>query len=554
VNRRAFLKTAAVVAAAAAPPVFAQIRRAADVAFVNARVVTMDPKRPTAEAVAVRAGRVLAVGSRQDIEAVCDQATKIVDLGGKGMSPGLIDAHSHLAGFGHMELHFVILRPPTVHDLGSLCAALTSAAAAKARGEWIVGRGFDEFDEGRFPVRQELDEATPHNPILAIHWTGQYGLANTLALQKAGLLRADVKDPYGGKYLRDPRTGLPDGRLLHYPGIYTVYQPTLTPSEELSAAQWGVQRFVEQGVTCVHDNFCTTQSGSRYVELERRGELPIRMRMYPYVANLEMCQKATTEMRRYSGRLARLQGIKLAVDGFPMMYHVPRNRAQVNIPMHPRDQLEAIVATIHKADLQVDIHAAGDLGVDWTLDAFSKAAGGDRAVRERRHRIEHFMFHKADSIDRAANMGVPVCTQPAWIPVRAGELIRTLGREPVSRMIPLASFRSAGVQVSFGADVPASPTHLPVDSIRCAMMRRTADGSELDPSERLTFMQALEAHIVAAAHAAFDEDDMGSVEPGKYADFTIWNADLGDIDELNIDKLAAVATYVGGQPVWEAAT
>jgi len=553
VNRRSFLRTAAAVAAAASPPVFAQVRRNADLAFVNARVVTMNRSRPAAEAVAVRAGRLLAVGSRPSIVAVCDRGTKMIDLDGKGLSPGLIDAHSHLVGFGHMELHFVILRPPTVHDFGSLCATLAEAAAAKPSGEWVVGRGFDEFDEGRFPLRQELDDATPHNPVLAIHWTGQYGLANTPALQKAGLLRADVKDPYGGKYLRDARTGLPDGRLLHYPAIYSVYQPTLAPSDELSAAQWGVQRFVEQGVTCVHDNFTTLQSSLRYIELERRGELPIRIRLYPYVANLEMCQKATATVRRYSSRLVRLQGAKLAVDGYPMMYRVPRDREQVNIPMHPRDQFEAIVATIHEAGLQVDVHAAGDLGVDWTLDAFSKAAGGDRAVRERRHRIEHFIFHKADSIARAGDMGIPVCTQPAWIPVRAAELAKVVGLDQVSRMIPLRSFRDAGVELSFGADVPASPTHLPLDSIRSAMTRQTAGGAKLDQAECVTFMEALEGHTIAAAYAAFDEKDMGSIEPGKYADLAVWSQPLDGVDESNISQPAVVATYVGGEPVWEAA-
>lgn len=550
-NRRVFLKTATAIAAASPSPILAQARTSADVVLVNGAVTTLDPSRRRAEAVATRAGRILAVGSRTQIEALCDRRTRVVDLGGKGVSPGLIDAHSHLTAFGHMELHFVVLRPPEIHDFGTLCSALADAAAARPAGQWVVGRGFSDFDEGRFPRRQELDEATPRHPVLIIHWTGQYGVANTLGLKTAGLLSADVSDPYGGKFLRDERSGVPNGCLLHYPAIYAVYQPTMSDADELTATGWGMQRFLEQGVTCVHDNFCTGQSARNYVALERSGELALRVRAYPYVANLEQCQQAVAQMRRYEGPLVRMQGLKLAVDGYPLMYQEVRNRAQVNMPMHPQDRFEAIVSTIHRAGLQVDVHAAGDRGVDWTLDAFSKAAGGDRAVRERRHRIEHYMFRKEDSIRRTGEMGVPVCTQPAWIPLRAGELSERLRAADVETMVPVRSFLDAGVPICFGADVPASPTHLPLDSIRSAMLRRTADGRELGASERVNFLEALEAHTKTAAYAAFDEADLGTIEPGKCADFTIWNMDLEQVNEANVGQLAAVGTYVGGRAVWE---
>jgi predicted amidohydrolase YtcJ len=551
-DRRSFLKAAG-LASLATPTAFAQPRRAADVIFVNARITTMESAQPSAEALAVRAGRILAIGSREQIEALTDRGTRVIDLGGRGVSPGLIDAHTHLSAFGHMELRFVKLRPPAIHNFDTLRGALAEAARATPKGEWIVGRGFADFDEGRFPRRQEIDDAAPDNPALLIQWTGQYGIANTRALEAAGLLRADVADPYGGKYLRDPRSGIPNGFLLHYPAIYSVYMPKQTESQELDSARWGSQRFVELGVTCVHDNFANLQSTRAYVQLERNGELPLRLRVYPYVANLEQAQIAVKQVKRYSGPLVRIQGVKLAVDGYPLMYKVPSDRTQVAIPMHPQDKFDAIISTIHRADLQVDVHAAGDRGVDWTLDGFSKAAGSDQGVRERRHRIEHYMFYKADSIARTGEMGVPVCTQPAWIPIRAAELTRLLGPEPVERMIPVASFRQAGVHICFGADVPASPTDLPLDSIRGAMLRRTSEGQELYPAERVSFMEALAAHTIESAYAAFDEGDLGSLAPGKCADLTVWNMDLADVTEDNVGSLEAVATYVGGQSVWEQA-
>lgn len=551
-DRRMMLKTvagAAGLALAGSGKVFAQPRTAADSVFVNGPVFTMQSSAPVVEAVAVKNGRIQAVGSRQDIEALCDERTKIIDLGGRSLSPGLIDAHSHLAAFGQMELYFVKVRPPEVHDFRSLGTVLARAAAGIPPGQWIVARGFSEFDEERFPTRTVLDLAVPHHPTLVIHWTGQYGIANTLALKTAGLLSADTRDPYGGKYLRDRRTGIPDGRLLHYPAIYSVYQPTMDEREEIDAVKWGAQRFVEEGVTCVHDNFASVHSSMAYITLERSGQLPLRVRLYPYVPNLELCQTLLTRARRYSGPLVRMQGVKLAVDGYPLMYDVLPQHEPLNIPMHPPDQFQSIVSAIHNEGLQVDIHAAGDRGVDLSLDALSRAAGGDRNVPTRRHRLEHCLFRSKRSGNRMADMGVPMCTQPAWIPVRAADMVRKLGAAQTMGMAPVASYRRAGVQVSFGADVPASPTHLPLDSIVSAMTRRAPGNIRLDPAEKLTFMEALEAHTIAAAYAAFDEQEMGSIEVGKLADLAVWSADLRQVSEQNVQLLDVEATYLAGKRI-----
>jgi len=545
---QAVLGTAALAAAAKLP---AQARTAPDLLFLNGPIVTMNSAQPTAEAVAVRGGRVTAVGPRVDLEALADGRTQTVDLAGRCLTPGLIDAHSHLVGFGQMELYFVKVRPPQVHDFRSLCTVVAKAAARTPRGQWIVGRGFNEFDEGRFPRRQEIDDAAPNHPVLLIHWTGQYGIANTRALQVANLLRTDVADPYGGKYLRD-RNGLPDGCLLHYPAIYSVHQPTMTADEEGRAAEWGVEQFAREGVTCVHDNFCNLASGRQYIRLEREGRLPLRTRLYPYVWNLEHCAQVLQQAPRYNGPLVRMQGAKLAVDGYPLMYDVPPQQQRLNLPMHPQEQFEAIVATIQRAGFQVDVHAAGDRGVDLTLDAFSKAAGGDTQVREWRHRIEHFLFRRLPSIERAGAMGVPVCTQPYWIPIRAEDLARKLDPAAVRLMAPMASFRRAGVQICLGADVPASPSHLPMDSMRSAVTRAVRPGVSLDPSEAITFLEALEAHTLAAAYAAFDEKEMGSVEVGKHADFALWNADVRTVAPSRLDELEVVATYLSGRPTYGA--
>jgi predicted amidohydrolase YtcJ len=534
--------------------VWAAPKTAADLVLRNGALVTMSDKLPAAEAMAVRGGRIVGVGSQQEIEPLIGPQTKVIDLAGKGVSPGLIDAHSHVIGFAQMQLKFVLLRPPKVDSFDTLRRELAKAAAEKPAGEWIVGRGFDSFREGRFPRRSELDEAAGNHPVLIIHWGGQFGVANTLALKQAGLLRSDVQDPYGGKYLRDRRSGLPDGVLVHYPAIYSVYMPALSERERIDCAVWGLDQFARLGVTCIHDNFVSPLNARSYVRLEQSGRLPCRIRVYPYVANLQHCQTLVKEMRRYEAALIRLQGIKLAVDGYALMYDVPAEHRHLAIPMHPQPQFEAIIAAIHQADFQADVHAVGDKGVDWTLEAFAKAAGSAAECRRRRHRIEHFPLRKLDSIRRAADLGVPVCTQPEFVRLKADDFRRRFGpRGPdlVRTMIPVATFVREGVPLAYGADVPAFPSHSPLDSIRRVMDRKTGSGDSLDSSEAVSFLDALRHHTLGGAYASFDEKELGSLEPGKCADFVIWNTDLRQIrTSEQVATIKPEATYLGGKAVF----
>ncbi len=559
-DRRSFLKaaTASIACAMTGRPrrVFATVDGSADLILKNGAIVTMNDKQPTAAALAVRGGRILAVGSNEEIARLAATGTRTIDLAGRSVSPGLIDGHSHVIGFGQMQLKFVLLRPPKVNSFDTLRAELAKAAKDKEPGEWIVGRGFDTFKEGRFPRRQELDEAVRDNPTLIIHWGGQFGAANTLALKKAGLLRKDAKDPYGGKYLRERKTGLPDGVLLHYPAIYSVYHPELDEKEQMECARWGMRQFAASGVTCIHDNFCSPRHAANYVRLEQMGELPCRVRVYPYVANLETCQQAVSKVRRYDGRLVRLQGIKLAVDGYALMYKIPREQQHLAIPMHPQPRFDEIIETIHKADLQADVHAMGDKGVDWTLEAYEKAAGSASECRNRRHRIEHFAFRKVDSIRRAADLGVPVCTQPTFVELKADDFrdkLGLFGKDYVEKLLPVRTFVKEDVHLAFGADVPAFPSHQPMESIRCALERRTGGGRQLDTDEAVSFMEALRCHTLSTAYASFDEAELGSLETGKCADFVIWNKDLAAVRTgRDAAALKPDATYLAGEPVYQA--
>ena len=225
--------------------------------------------------------------------------------------------------------------------------------------------------------------------------------------------------------------------------------------------------------------------------------------------------------------------------------------------MHPQPQFNAIVAAIHQSGLQVDVHAAGDKGVDWTLAAFAEAASSAAECQKRRHRIEHFPFRKPDTLKKAADLGVPVCEQPNLIEVKAEDYFERLGSQNrllVETMVPLRSFMKAGVHVAYGADVPAFPSHSPRDSIRPAMDRLTSSGRRLDASESVSFLEALRHHTLGSAYAAFDEKELGSLEPGKCADFVVWNKDLRTIRSgRDLADLAAQATYLGGKSVYEAA-
>jgi predicted amidohydrolase YtcJ len=560
ISRRKLLAVAGASAAYAAMGragrVFARPDNSADLFLKGGAIVTMNDAKPFATALAVKGGRILAVGGDQELASYLGEKTKVIDLSGKGVSPGLIDAHSHLIPYGHMELFFTIIRPPKVTDFASLQNALKTAAKKKPEGEWIVGRGFQDFKEGRFPRRQDLDAAVPNHPLLIIHWSGQYGIANTLALKKAGLFKSDTPDPYGGKFLRERQTGLPDGMLLHYPAIYAVYEPKISEEEQLKCARWAVDRFIGAGVTCIHDNFAFPSNARLYVRMDRSEQLKARIRVYLYVANLKQTEEYVPQIRRYKGPLVRMQGIKLAVDGYALMYETPAEQQHLAIPMHPQLLFEDIIGTIHRADFQADVHAVGDKGVDWTLAAFAKAAGSIEEARRRRHRIEHFPFRKPDSIRKAAELNVPVCTQPSMIDFRVDDFQRRLGnpiQNYISTIIPMRTFLKENVPMAFGADVPAFPYFSPLDSLRSAVGRKTGAGRQLDPAESISFLEALKVHTLGSAYAAFDEKELGSLEPDKNADFVIWDKDLRKVKTAaDIKNLHVKATYLAGACVYEA--
>ncbi len=560
ISRSRFLRMAAGAVACTSlgrhAKVFAASGRTADLVLTGGVITTMNDAKPFVSAMAIRDGKVLAVGTDLELSDCIANRTRVIKLAGRGVSPGLIDAHSHPMAYGHMELMFVVIRPPKVTDFDSLKRTLSHAAKSVPKGEWIVARGFQDFQEGHFPGRAVLDDAVPDHPVLTIHWSGQYGVANTAALKKAGLFSPDVEDPYGGKFVRERTTGLPNGVLIHYPAIYAVYKPVLNEQDMLKCIRWAVQQFHSAGVTCIHDNFVLPQHNKNYVKMEREGDLNMRIRLYPYIANLQQAETVLAKMVHYRGSLVRVQGIKLAVDGYALMYESQPEHQHIALPMHPQPIFEQIIAAIHRGNWQVDVHAAGDKGVDWTLQAFEKAAGGVRQARERRHRIEHFAFRKLDSIHKAAEMDVPVCVQPTLMDFRVDDFTRRLG-SPVKKymgtIVPTRTFLQQGVPLAFGADVPAFPYFAPLDSIRCAMSRKTHSGRQLDTAESISFMEALRVHTRGSAYAAFDETELGSLEPGKAADFVIWDRDLrnvktpGDVSNLHVQ-----ATYLAGRCVYQA--
>ncbi len=559
VSRRSVLKKIAVapfmaLAGFTASKVFATPRTGADLVLINGNLVTLDENRPNARALAVKGDVITRIGSDQDMSDLIDTKTRVINLHGDCVSPGIIDAHSHLVAFGQMQMMFVILRPPEINSFETLQSALSKAASTKDKGDWIVGRGFRDFREGRFPTRRELDDAVPDNPVLIIHWSGQFGVANTLALKKADLLKTDLKDPYGASYLRG-KDKLPNGILVHYPAIYSVYTPQMTDAQEIDAATWAMRLFAERGVTCVHDNFIPAQKARTYLEMERRSELAIRVRVYPYVPNLERCRNLLSKVKRYQSEMLRLQGVKLAIDGYPLMYK-PLDPKRENLvkPMQTQDQFEAIIKAIHEADYQVDVHAVGDRAVDLTLDAYKKICGSESECRKRRHRIEHFPFKKMDSIKRSTDLGVPVCSQPEMIIVRGDELLVKSDKKLVNSIVPVGSFIKQGCEICFGADVPAFPSYRPWDSIGTAMQRKTEKGVKLDPNECITFMQGLKCHTLSAAWAGFDEKDLGSLEVGKKADFVVWNQDLTEVKSASqLARVNPKATFVGGKVIFESA-
>jgi predicted amidohydrolase YtcJ len=541
-----------------------------DQVFLNGQVITMDESRPAAKAVAVKWDRIAAVGSNQEILNLAGPDTQKVDFAGKTVMPGFIEPHNHFAHAGITTLLYADLQSPPlgqVKNVKDLIEALRERAGRTPRGKWILGRGYDDtlLAEQRHPTREDLDQVSKENPVWIVHTSGHLSVANTRALEIAGVT-GSTPQPAGGVIRIDPKTGQPDGVLEEMPAQMLVsrYMPSLTLEQRLKGLALAAKQYLQMGVTSSYDAGVIFPRGDRteiiaYQKAVSQGMLPIRITMMVGVDFLLGCGgDGPAFLTGFGDSRLRVGPAKIIVDGsiqgytgwLAEPYHVPfkGDAAYRGYPVTSPDQLNPMVVKAHREGIQVASHGNGDAAIDAILDAY-RLAQKEFPRADSRHRIEHCQMAREDQLDQMVELGV----SPSFFVSHTfywGDRHKSIfiGPERAMRISPLKTARKRGIRFSIHSDCPVTPVS-PLFCVFAAVNRITRNGEVLGPEYRLTVEEALRTVTIDAAWQNFEEEIKGSIEVGKLADFTVLAENPLKVAPEKIKDIKIEGVFIGGRKV-----
>lgn len=528
----------------------------ADVIFTNGIVWTGDPAQPRAEALAIKGGRILALGATRDIARLAGSSTRRVDLAGRLMIPGFIDNHTHFVSGGFQLLGIDLRIARTQEEF----ARTIGVRAAASPGRWITGGDWDHdaWPGGALPSKELVDPLTPSTPVFVQRYDGHMALANTVALKAAGIT-PETPDPPGGTIVRDVSTGAPTG-ILKDAAMDLVYRILPDPSEPemLEAARAALAEARRLGVTSVQD-VSSPGDVALYRRLKERGELTARMYCRLPIALTDTL--ILQGVRSGSGdawiRIGALKafadgslGSSTALFGEPYLSDTTTRGLPSDILMDGR--LESWALRADRAGLQLAIHAIGDSANQRVLDLFETIIARNPRW-DRRFRIEHAQHIRPADFARFARLGVIASVQP-YHAIDDGRWAEgRIGPERCRTTYPFRSFLDHGVITCFGSDWTVGPLN-PLEGIYAAVTRRTTDGKNPGgwiPQERITVEEALRAYTVTNAYAAFEERDKGSIVPGKFADLVVLSKNILTIPPEEIARVVVDLTVVDGTVVYQ---
>ena len=545
----------------------------ADLVLLGGRVVTVDPDHPEAEAVAVRNGRIAAVGTTAEIEATAGPDTEVVQLEGRMAIPGFIEGHGHFMGVGDAQL---ILKLGEADNWNRIVDLVAEAVAEAPEGGWIDGRGWhqekwDQIPGGAvegLPHHLGLSEISPRNPVLLRHASGHAAFANALAMELAGIDRS-TPDPPGGTIVRDAE-GNATGALRETAQRLVARargRAMAERSDEERRAELELQlelaaeESLRKGVTSFQDAGSSFEMISFFKEMAEAGRLPIRLYvMVRGQSNEEMDTRLPDFlMTNHADGFLTVRSIKRQVDGALGAHGAWLLEPYDDMPSSAGLVIEEVADIEETARIairhgfQVNTHAIGDRGNREILDAYERAFG-EAGVNgpDLRFRIEHAQHIHPDDIPRFGELGVIASMQAVHATSDGPWVLEKLGDERArTGAYVWRSLLDSGAVVTNGTDAPVEDVN-PLPSYFATVTRQLPDGTRFYPEEALTREEALYSYTMAAAWSAFEEDVKGSLTPGKYADIVVLTKDILTVPDEEIPEVEVAMTIVGGKVVWNA--
>lgn len=530
----------------------------ASLVFFNGLVHTSDPGGGAAEAVAVEGDRIVAVGSDEECLALAGPGTRRIDLRGRSLTPGFIDAHHHFLGLGAAR-ESIDCKAPGMQSIRAIVAAVRARAASTSPGQWIRGTGYDQtrLAEQRHPTREDLDAATTEHPVIIGRTCGHILVANSAALAAAGF-GPETHDPDGGKFDRDS-SGYLNG---------VCYERAAVPIEAAAApADAEIRRWLlladetarGAGLTSVHDaGGLTGRVASIAQDLVAEGHLHTRIYAFTTIDSAthpDLAILGTGYHTGFGDHRLRIGAFKIITDGSSSGPTAATRQPYTSDPSTSgigywrQAELNELMTRAHRAGWQCTVHAVGDRAIEMSLDAL-EAAGSAHPRRGLRHRIEHCGITPPDLQERIVSMGIVPAMQPAFFWEFGDGYIRNYGRERADQMFPVRSLIDRGVVVAGSSDAPVTD-HRPLFGIEQAITRATSGGDVCGPRERVDLATALRMHTINGAYASFEERRKGSIEVGKLADLVVAAENLTRTRVSQLRDVPIDFTVIGGGIVHE---
>jgi predicted amidohydrolase YtcJ len=550
---------------------------AADAVYFNGRIITVDDEKPEAEAVATRDGRIIYVGDLAGSERLVSEQTRKVDLRGRTMAPGFVDAHGHVVSAGIQAASANLLPMPDgqVNSFGQLVDTLRTWADSDTGIEfventgWLVGFGFDDsqLEEQVFPTARELEQVSQDSPMMIIHQSGHFGVFNRKALELAGI--TDCRKEIPGGSIRCEADGQTPNGVLEENAFFSALSAFLVNIDEaynLELFRQGMQSFARFGYTTAQEGRAFAQTVATAETKAAQGPLPIDVAMYvDFTAKDLLNQSAYYSGSGYDGIAynngLRIAGVKLTVDGSPQgktawlsqPYFAPpegQGEGYAGYPAMTAKQVNDEVMDAFAHDRQVLVHCNGDAAIDRYLDAVEKAVQ-EHGLEDRRNVLIHGQTLRKDQISRIKELGIV----PSLFPMHTfywGDWHResVLGPERAAYISPTRDVLDAGLVFSSHHDAPvANPDSMRV--LAATVTRVTRSGMVLGPDQRVTPYEGLKAITIWPAYQHFEEQVKGSIEVGKQADFVILSADPLTTDPLKIADIKVLETINDGRTIFE---
>lgn len=534
---------------------------APDAIFVNGEIYTQAaPAR--AQALAVRSGRIVAVGTNDDIRKLKGSHTQVVDLGGHFVMPGFNDAHCHLQSGGFQQMEVKLVGTKSLQEMLQRIAAQSKTAPP---GDWIIGRGWDHtlWTDQKLPTRQELDAVTNGHGAYFVRVDGHIAVANSAALQAAGI-SAQTVPPQGGAIDHDAQ-GQPTGIIRESAqGLIYAKIPPPTPAQRRRAAELALADAARWGVTSAQDNSDWEQF-LVYEEMERDGKLTLRISEWlRFNDSVDLLEKHRAhhpagDPMLHTTMLKGFMDGSLGSRTAALLAPYSDDPGNSGLPQYKQPELNAMAVDRVAAGFQLGFHAIGDRAAQMALDAFAEA---ERNAREKdlpggkdpqrlRLRIEHDQVIAPDQFAQYRKLGVIASVQPSHLLTDMNWAESRIGPERAKTSYPYKEFLDNDVRLAFGTDYPVEPIN-PFRGVYAAVTRKNEAGTkEYFPEQKVTIEQALAAYTTGSAYAEFMEKDKGTLAPGMLADFVVLDRDLTKVAPPEILKTKVLRTVVGGKTVYE---